>query len=326
MLKEFIDARTRMWRRLEELVDDVRANRLSRLSRNEVRELARLYRRTAADLAIARQEVGDPLLVNYLNGLVGRAHGNIYRNEGSGFRSVLDFFRYEFPAVFRRTFRFTAAAFLLTIVFAAIGALMTSVDERFADAVVPGIRQSVIAHHDWTLEINDANPIHSALIQRNNISVCAMAFGGGMLAGLGTVYILLVNGLMLGIVVFLCTRYEFYDILYFMSGHGVLELTAIFISGGAGLLLASALIAPGDLTRIDALVLKGRLAVTLMLGCATMLVFAGLIEGFISPAPISYVWKLTVSGISAILMTVYFLKPDRRPDSGDGSRLDNHSV
>ncbi|HQR40734.1 MAG TPA: stage II sporulation protein M, partial [Blastocatellia bacterium] len=75
-----------------------------------------------------------------------------------------------------------------------------------------------------------------------------------------------------------------------------------------------------------ALVLKGRLAVTLMLGCATMLVFAGLIEGFISPAPISYVWKLTVSGISAILMTVYFLKPDRRPDSGDGSRLDNHSV
>ena len=77
-----------MWRRLEELVDTVSRNRITRLSRTEVRELARLYRRTAADLAIARQEVRDPLLVNYLNGLVGRAHGAIYRNEGSGFGAV----------------------------------------------------------------------------------------------------------------------------------------------------------------------------------------------------------------------------------------------
>ena len=326
MLKEFIDTRTRMWRRLEELVDDVRANRLSRLSRNEVRELARLYRRTAADLAIARQEVGDPLLVNYLNGLVGRAHGNIYRNEGSGFRSVIDFFRYEFPAIFRKTFRYTLAAFLLTIAFAGIGALMTSLDEQFADAVVPGIRQSVIAHHDWTQEINDANPIHSALIQRNNISVCAMAFGGGMLAGLGTLYILLVNGLMLGVVVQLCVRHEFYEILYFMAGHGVIELSAIFISGGAGLLLGSALVAPGDLTRIDALVEKGRLAVVLMMGCAAMLVIAGLIEGFVSPAPIHVAWKLSISGASALLMLLYFMKPDRRPVAAAGARRESKPV
>jgi uncharacterized membrane protein SpoIIM required for sporulation len=290
----------------------VRRNRLSHLSRDEVRELARLYRRTAADLAIARQEVRDPLLVNYLNGLVGRAHGAIYRNESSGFRVVLDFFRYDFPATFRATFKYTLAAFLLTMLFAAIGALATSADEGFSEFVTPGIRDEIVAHRNWTEKINEANPVHSALIQQNNITVSAMAFGGGMLFGLGTFYILMFNGLMLGEIVLLAVRYEFHEILIFMAGHGVLELTAIFIAGGAGFMLASALIAPGDLTRLDALLVKGRQAVVLMLGCAIMLVVAGLIEGFISPAKIPWQFKIAVSAISGTLMVLYFLKRDRR--------------
>jgi uncharacterized membrane protein SpoIIM required for sporulation len=312
VLNEFIESRTKMWRRLEELVDEVQADRLTRLSRDEVRELARLYRRTAADLAIARQEVRDPLLVNYLNGLVGRAHGAIYRNESSGFSAALDFFRYEFPAVFRKTFRYTAAAFLITVVFAVIAAIATSADERFSDNVIGGVRQDIIAHRNWTERINEANPIHSALIQQNNITVCALAFGGGMLFGLGTFYILMTNGMMLGTILYLCVKYEFYDILVFIAGHGVIELSAIFISGGAGLLLAAALIAPGDRTRLDALAENGRLAVVLILGCAAMLLVAGLIEGFVSPARIAPGWKLGVSAISAVLLTLYLLKPDRR--------------
>lgn len=310
-----------MWRRLEELVDAVRTSRLTFLSRDEVRELTRLYRRTAADLAIARQEVRDPMLVNYLNGLVGRAHGLIYRNEGSGFRVVVDFFRYEFPATFRKTFGYTAAAFLLTVVFAGLGAIATSADESFSETIAPGLREQVIAHHNWTDKINSANPVHSALIQQNNISVCALAFGGGMLAGLGTLYILMFNGLMIGSVVMLCVRYDFHEILVFMAGHGVLELTAIFISGGAGFMLAGALIRPGDLSRLDALLVKGRDAIVLMLGCAVMLMIAGTIEGFVSPAPIHYGWKLAVSVTSAILMTSYFLIPDRRQtQTARGSR------
>lgn len=304
-----------MWRRLEELIESVRVSRLTRLDRSEVRELARIYRRTAADLAIARQEVRDTLLVNYLNGLVGRAHGAIYRYEGTGFRAVLDFFLYELPATFRATFRYTLLAFVLTIAFAGVGAVVTARDEGFAEHVVPGIRDDVIAHRDWTKRINESNPVNSALIQRNNISVCAMAFGGGLMAGLGTLYILMVNGLMLGVVVQLCTRYAFHDILIFMCAHGVLELSAIFISGGAGFLLASALVAPGDLSRLDALLMKGRQAVVLLLGCAVMLVIAGTIEGFISPAEIDPIWKYSVAGSTGLLMVLYFLKPDRRPAS-----------
>jgi uncharacterized membrane protein SpoIIM required for sporulation len=314
VLKEFIDARTRQWRRLEELADSAQRDRLTTMTRSEVREMARLYRRTATDLAIAREEMDDPLLVNYLNALVGRAHGAIYRNEGSGFRPVLDFFRFEFPATFRRTFLYTLAAFALAVGFAGVGAAVTAVDERFADAVVgPKLREQVRNHEDWTLDLNDRSASGAAFIQQNNIMVCILAFGGGIFFGLGTVYILVFNGLMIGTVVALCVRYDFDAILIFMAGHGVLELSAIFISGGAGLLLGHALVAPGDLTRGEALVRNGRQSVVLMLGCAVMLIVAGLIEGFVSPALIDAKWKLAVSATSAVLLALYLLKPDRRP-------------
>jgi uncharacterized membrane protein SpoIIM required for sporulation len=312
MLKEFIDERMAMWRRLEQLVDDAARNRLTRLRRHEVREFARLYRRTAADLAIAREEIADPLLVNYLNGLVGRAHGAIYRNEGSGFRGMVAGARYGFPAVFRETFRYTALSFVLTIAFAGLGALVTSLDERFADTVAGGLREKIIRHEDWTLSINGQNQIASVAIQQNNIRVSVLAFAGGIFFGVGTLLILAQNGLMLGAVIALALRYDFNAILIFMAGHGVLELSAIFIAGGAGFLLGKALLAPGDLKRTDALVANGRKALVLVLGCAVMLVVAGLIEGFISPALIDARWKIAVSITTAILLALYLLSPDRR--------------
>lgn len=315
MLKEFIDARTALWRRLEELVDAVQRDRLTRLTRSEVREMAQLYRRTAADLAIAREEVGDPLLVDYLNGLVGRAHGAIYRNEGSGFGAILDFFRYDFPATFRRTIAYTLLAFVISAGFAALGAGLTVADESFADAVTPGLRDKIANHQDWTLDINGQNQVASAFIQQNNIKVAILAFAGGMLFGVGTFLILMQNGFMVGVVVALALRYDFSAILIFMAGHGVLELSAIFISGGAGFLLGRALLAPGDLTRTEALIVNGRQALVLMLGCAAMLVIAGLIEGFISPTLIDYRWKLAVSATSAILMVLYFSVRKPRPAS-----------
>ena len=105
VLKNFLESRLEMWKRLEELTARVSRFRLKTLSGAEVREFGRLYRRTAADLAIAREEVRDQRLVNYLNHLVGRAHGAIYRSESSGFGVFLDFFRYEFPAIFRKNVR-----------------------------------------------------------------------------------------------------------------------------------------------------------------------------------------------------------------------------
>jgi uncharacterized membrane protein SpoIIM required for sporulation len=96
-----------------------------------------------------------------------------------------------------------------------------------------------------------------------------------------------------------------------MVGHGVIELSCIFIAGGAGLLIGSALVMPGDLSRADALKSRGKDAVRLMMGVAVLLVVAGLIEGFISPAPISPKIKFTIAGLTGIALYSYLLLAGR---------------
>lgn len=311
MLKNFLESRLGKWKRLEDLTTRASRFRLSNLSGKEVREFGQLYRRTAADLAIAREEVRDQRLVNYLNHLVGRAHGAIYRSESSGFGVFLAFFRYEFPAVFRKTFLYTLTAFLIFISSAVFAGVACLLDEGFADRIAPQLRQKIEAHDNWTEPINKANPLAATSIQQNNITVTFYALAGGVLAGVGTCLVLAQNGLMLGMVLSLCVRYRFWEIPIFVSGHGVIELTAIFISGGAGLMIGKALLIPGNLRRIDALVENGRLAIKLILGCVPMLLIAGLIEGFISPARIAPAYKFSISAMSALLMVMYFLKTDR---------------
>jgi uncharacterized membrane protein SpoIIM required for sporulation len=314
MLKSFLESRIGEWKRLEELTARASRYRLKNLKGDEVREFGRLYRRTAADLAIAREEVRDRRLVNYLNHLVSRAHGAIYRSESSGFGVFLSFFRHELPAVFRKTFPYTLASFLVFILPAIFAFAMCFVDEGFALRVAPQVREDIAAHRNWTESINQANPLASTSIQANNITVTFIAFAGGLLFGVGTLLILAHNGLLIGLVMGLCVKHKFWAIPTFVSAHGAIELTAIFIAGGAGLLLGKALLMPGDLRRIDAVVTNGSLAIKLILGCIPMLLIAGIIEGFVSPAHISPYYKYTVSALSALLMIVYFLqRPPHNP-------------
>jgi len=327
MLKTFLESRLEKWKRLEELTTRVSRYRLTHLSGEELREFGRLYRRTAADLAIAREDVRDQRLVNYLNYLVGRAHGAIYRSESSGFGAIWSFYRYDLPAIFRKNFVYILVSFLIFAAPAIAGFALGYVDNGFADRVAPDLKQKVVAHENWTKEINKSNPVASSSIQTNNIQVTFLAFAGGVLAGVGTFYVLAFNGLHFGLVMGLCFRYRFWELPVFVTGHGVIELSAIFISGGAGLLIGKALLMPGDLRRIDALVTNGMIAIKLILVCIPMLVVAGTIEGFISPQPISPYYKFAVSLLSGLVMAVYFLKPDkRRMEKGPSSELRVPSV
>ncbi len=95
----------------------------------------------------------------------------------------------------------------------------------------------------------------------------------------------------------------------FVLPHGVIELTAIFMGGGAGFLLSTALLLPGDLTRKNALVLRGRQAVRLTLGCVPLLIVAGVVEGFFSPVPLPAELKFLVAGILLALLLGYLLFP-----------------
>jgi len=129
----------------------------------------------------------------------------------------------------------------------------------------------------------------------NNIGVCFYTFAGGILAGLGTIYLLFTNGLSMGVIGVACGQHHMALSLWsFVAAHGALELPAIFISGGAGLRLAAGLLFPGMLRRKDALALAGSESVRLISGTIPMLIIAGSLEGFLSPTHAPLVLKFAV--------------------------------
>src|SRR5215217_8093874 len=157
----FISERKGAWQRLEDLLGMLDRSSLRRLNREEVRELGRIYRRTASDLAIARAECRDPRLVNYLNSLVIRAHGRIYRADASeGRHRLRNFFARDFPRAFRRTWRYTATAFAAFALFGAVTFLGTWRDPAFSElAGVPAnARERILEEKPrWWSDINQAN-------------------------------------------------------------------------------------------------------------------------------------------------------------------------
>ena len=331
-IDRFIDQRKTAWQRLEELLKLLDGSSLRRLHREEVRELGRIYRRTASDLAIARAESRDPRLINYLNSLVIRAHGRIYQADAQGGSRIKNFFVREFPQTFRRTWRYTAVSFGVFALFGVIGFAGTKYDPEFSEVlgVPPAFRELFIeTKTHWWEDLNEANQVGASSIFTHNIQVTIYTFAFGALFGVGTLFYLAYNGAVIASVLALTYRAGFgNDLVTFMVGHGVIELSCIFMAGGAGLLIGTALLMPGDLSRADALKNRGKEAVRLMMGVAVLLVIAGIIEGFISPAPISPRIKFGVAAITGIALYSYLLlagigepnKADERKNRGKPTR------
>jgi uncharacterized membrane protein SpoIIM required for sporulation len=311
---KFIRERKTAWQRLEDLLALLDRSSLRRLHREEVRELGRIYRRTASDLAIARAESRDPRLVNYLNSLVIRAHGRIYRADAQGGRRIRDFFARGFPQTFRRTWRYTAIVFAFFLIFGAIGFVGTWRDPDFSEfvGISEGFRYGIKAKIHWWEELNDANQIGSSFIMQNNIRVMIRDFAYGALFGIGTLYGVSFFGANTGSILALVYRAGYgNDLVTFMAGHGVIELSCAFITGGAGLLVGSALLIPGNLSRADALKVRGMDAIRLVAGCIPLLVVAAIIEGFISPAPISPLIKISIAVLTGLALYSYLLLAGR---------------
>lgn len=321
MSSPFINNRKNAWERLEELLTRLDRASLRQLKREEVRELGRIYRRTASDLAIARAESRDPRLINYLNSLVIRAHGRIYRADAQGGQRIRGFFASELPRTFRRTWRYTALAFGVFFLFGLIGFLGSYQDTEFSElvGVPPAFRELYIeTKTHWWEELNRENQIGASQIMTNNIQVTIYTFAFGAMFGVGTLFFLAYNGANIGSVLALTYRAGFgNDLVTFMAGHGVIELSCIFIAGGAGLLIGSALIMPGDLSRADALKTRGKDAIRLMMGVAVLLVLAGVIEGFISPAPIDPRIKFSIAAITGIALYAYLLLTGREDETAE---------
>jgi uncharacterized membrane protein SpoIIM required for sporulation len=312
---QFINNRKSAWQRLEDLLALLDSTSLGRLHREEVRELGRIYRRTASDLAIARAESRDPRLINYLNSLVIRAHGRIYRADAQGGKRIRGFFAREFPRTFRSTWRYTAFSFGIFALFSVIGFIGSHRDPEFSELVgVPAAFRELYIETKthWWEDLNEANQLGASRIMTNNIQVTIYTFAFGAMFGVGTLFFLAYNGANIASVVALTYRAGFgNELITFMAGHGVVELSCIFMAGGAGLLIGSALVMPGDLSRADALKTRGKAAVRLMVGVAVLLVIAAIIEGFISPAPIDPRIKFSIAAITGIALYSYLLLAGR---------------
>jgi uncharacterized membrane protein SpoIIM required for sporulation len=314
-MNRFISDHKDNWQRLEDLLSILETSSIKGLSKMEVREFGELYRRAATDLAIARSETRDVKLVNYLNSLVIRAHGKIYRAESQGANLVRNFFAEDFPRAFRRTWRYTALAFAVFMFFGIASFVLCYNDLSFADELgLSDLRYAVQNENRWWLELNRANQIGSTAILTNNILVALKAFAFGAFFGIGTIYVLIFNGLQIGGVLGVCYKINAGfagELVTFMVGHGVVELSCIFIAGGAGMLIGYSIINPKNLTRAQALKKNGLEAVRLAIGCAVLLVVAGVIEGFLSPSALP-AWVKFGTGISTgAAMSAYLLLAGR---------------
>jgi uncharacterized membrane protein SpoIIM required for sporulation len=312
----WIEKRKPHWTRLEALLARGRHG-VSKLTHDELRELALLYRQTAADLSSARERRVDAQLATYLNQLLGRAHNLIYSGVRPRPRGLLGFYLHTFPQVFRDTWRYTLAATTIFLAGGVLGTSLSLADPGFQRFILGGAMMDTIERREmWTHGILAVKPLASSAITTNNLSVSFAAFALGITAGLGTAWLMLLNGVLIGTIGVACFRAGLSVSLWsFVAPHGALELPAIFIAGGAGLILGRGLLDPGTLPRREALGQAGGRAIRLLLGVIPLLVVAGAIEGFISPVPIGATTKLVIGAAMFTLLCLYLLRGGSRAES-----------
>ena len=303
----WVQKREAHWARLEALVAACRGRNVSALSTGNLRELAQLYRQTAADLATAREDPSSRRLAAYLNQLLGRAHNLVYAGRRRERGSMLAFYTHTFPQTFRATWRYTTVAIAILALGALAGAVLAATSPGFERFVLGGEMLDTIERREmWTHSILPIKPLASAGITANNLSVSILAYASGIGAGLGTFYIIAMNGLLLGVLGTVCQRAGMSLALWsFVAPHGTLELPAIFIAGGAGLIIARSLVVASDRPRRECLVDAGRTSLRLFGGVVPLLIVAGLIEGFVSPTGLDPLAKFAIGASMFALLVAY---------------------
>lgn len=315
MIDQFVVSRRPRWQHLEGLLARGRGRKRTGLSASELEDLGRLYRQATSDLAIARRDFPRDRVTRYLESLVSRAHPTVYRPEGGRLAQVGYFFTVGYPRAFRESGRYIAVAFALFTVPFLFAFVLSLADPTAARVVLPNspFVEQVERGETWLeIERTERAPMAS-FVATNNIQVSFLAFAGGALFGLGTVFVMVNNGLSIGAVAGLAGNYGLGDDLgSFVSPHGGIELSVIFIAGGAGLLIGDAMLRPGLLTRRQSLVQTGQRAIYLVFGCVPLLLYTGAVEGFISPSGLADAGKYLVGAFNLIWLYSWLLGAGRR--------------
>jgi uncharacterized membrane protein SpoIIM required for sporulation/uncharacterized RDD family membrane protein YckC len=307
------------WSSFATRLDQAQRSGLRSLGEAGLREFVAEYRDLAADLArlqtAARGRERDEVF--YLSRLMAGAHNLLYRGRALTFKDIWRAFAIDAPREVRRSWRPIALAAALLFGPAVIAHMAVVRNPQVARVFIPagmleraedGVRRAREGR-GYITDPELFRPVMATGIITNNVQVSFGAFATGIGFGIGTVLILVTNGVSLGGVMGLYASKGIASLLIkFVAPHGVLELTAICIAGAAGFLLAAGLLIPGDRPRSVALRENARRAIKLIAASTVLLLVAGTLEGFVSPIetwPLS--WKLAVSGATVVFMVAYLL-------------------
>jgi len=307
-VKQFVKMHREEWKQLEQLVLTM-SKRRNAITGDTITQYHRLYQKTAQNLSYSQTYFPNDEVTQYLNGLVSKSHNLLYKDQVSSFKQIRHFFSTKFIGLLVEQWKFVVVAMILFIIGGVGSFIAVANDPLHIYAILPAeMAQGV--NPDRLGEGNGAvdSSLMSASIMTNNIKVAIFAFAGGITFGLVTVYLLVYNGIIIGALAALFWHHEkSYDFWAYIVPHGMIELTAIFIAGGAGLLMGYKLFVPGQYTRGYQLKHHAKRSVQLLLGTIPLFVIAGVIEGFITPAAISLEAKYIVAFLTVFGLILYVI-------------------
>jgi uncharacterized membrane protein SpoIIM required for sporulation len=311
-IDRFVEDHLGRWSRLTDLVSTA-AGRVDRLKADEVLELGRLYRAATGDLAIAQRDFPRDIVTVELNDLVAGAHALVYSEAPTSGRRLRRFILSEIPSTVRANVPFILVSAMLLFGPALIAFVAGLLAPDVAVGALPASWRDELARRRPGTELPEQFRLNEGpTIIVNNVRIAIVAFAGGLTAGLLTVYILVANGALLGTVFAVLQGLGLsWTLLTFISAHGVLELSAIVLSGAAGLRFAWAMLQPGDYTRATALRRAGTQAIRIVLLVIVMLGCAGLIEVYVSPTTAPAAVKVAIGFGSGAVVLAYVLFADR---------------
>ncbi len=320
---EFRRERERDWQELERLIGEAERRGLHRMGPRDVSRLPVYYRAALSSLSVARAISLDANLLLYLENLANRAFIRVYGVRHRLGEAFLVFLTRRFPAEVRRRRGLMALAFALLLLGAVTGYVQVVRDQDAFYGIVSvemaGGRDPTATTEELRGFLFDGEGTLTALLSNfasflftHNAQIGMLSFALGFLAGLPVFYLLFVNGQILGAMGALHHQHGLSAAFWgWVLPHGVTELTALVLCGGAGLMLARALVLPGKATRLENLAAEGRRAGLIVLGCVGMFAVAALLEGFFRQLVHDTGVRYGVAAVTLVLWALYFTRAGR---------------